>query len=96
MEITGFIEAEKFCLIHNVDVSFVYTLSDYGLIETRKQEDGILIPFAEIQPLEKFIRLHIEMDINPEGIQAIAHLLKQLRSMEEELLALRRRLALYE
>lgn len=96
METTGFIEAERFCLIHNIDVSFVAALSDYGVIETRRNEHLIMIPDSELPPLERFIRLYAEMDINVEGIHAIAHLLKRMRTMEEEILRLRRRLAIYE
>ena len=42
--------------------------------------------------LEKMVRLHNELDINPEGIQAIYHLLGQVESLQQEVAALKRRL----
>lgn len=41
---------------------------------------------------KKMVRLHNELDINPEGIQAIHHLLGQVESLQEEVAALKRKL----
>ncbi|MGZ4079745.1 MAG: chaperone modulator CbpM, partial [Bacteroidia bacterium] len=50
----------------------------------------------QLQKLESFLRMHYEMDINMEGIEAIAHLLQRTQSMQEEILKLKNRLRLYE
>ena len=96
MDNAGFIEAQQFCLVHNIEYSFIQSLNDYGLIEIRQDGTATWIPEQEVQPLEKYIRLHFDMEINIEGIHAISHLLKQMSRMEEEILQLRRKLALYE
>jgi len=96
MENDGFIEAQQFCMVHNIEYSFIQSLNEYGLIDIRQDETATWIPEQELQPLEKYIRLHFDMAINFEGIHAISHLLKQMSRMEEELLQLRRKLAIYE
>lgn len=96
MENAGFIEAQQFCIVHNVQFSFIQTLNEYGLIEIRQDEQAAWIPEQEVQPLEKYLRMYLDMDINPEGIHAISHLLKHMSKMEEEILQLRRKLAIYE
>jgi len=50
----------------------------------------------EIQTIEKMIRLHYDLEINLEGIEAISHLLKRVDGLQEELTSLKNRLSLYE
>ena len=96
MEHAGFIEANQFCTVHNIEISFIHSLHEYGLIEIRQDEDSTWIPEQEVSPLEKYIRLHFEMEINFEGMDAIIHLLNKINLMEKEILHLRQKLAMYE
>ena len=96
MENPGFIEAKQFCVVHNIELSFIHSLNEYGLIQLQKDETTEWIPEQEVSPLEKYMRLHFDMDINFEGIHAVAHLLSKISHMEEELLQLRRKLSMYE
>jgi len=96
MEHAGFIEATQFCTVHNIELSFIQSLHEYGLIEIRQDEDSTWIPEQEVSPLEKYIRLHFDMEINFEGMDAIIHLLNKINHMEKEILLLRQKLAMYE
>jgi hypothetical protein len=96
MEHTGFIEANQFCVIHNIELSFIHSLQEYGLIEIWQDESSTWIPEQEVSPLEKYIRLHFDMEINFEGMDAIVHLLNKINHMEKEMVMLRRKLAMYE
>ncbi|HSB92403.1 MAG TPA: chaperone modulator CbpM [Flavitalea sp.] len=96
MENPGFIEATVFCTVHNIELSFLYELNEYGLIEIQKDESTTWIPEQDVTSLEKYMRLHFDMDINVEGLHAIAHLLRQLEQMKDEILMLKRKLAVYE
>lgn len=96
MDNPGFIDATQLCNIHKIEVSFIHMLNEYGLIEIREDETTIWIPEQEVLPVEKFIRLHYEMDINFEGMHAIAHLLNKISHMESEMVQLRRKLAMFE
>ncbi len=50
----------------------------------------------KLKDLEKFIRLHYELDINTEGIDAIAQLLNRVENMQDEITRLKNRLRFYE
>ncbi len=90
------IPASEFCAGHQIGLSFIKTLHESGLIEMTIVEGTIFLPSAELRQLEKIIRLHYEMDINLEGVEAISHLLRRLGSMQEEIVALRNKLRFYQ
>jgi len=70
------IAVEEFCSIHNVDISFIRSLKQTGLIEVTTIKEAGFINAAQLQQLEKFIRFYYELDINLEGIETITHLLQ--------------------
>jgi hypothetical protein len=90
------IAAEEFCSSHNVELSFLEALSQSGLLEVSRVENTTFISYEQLPDLEKLIRFHYDMDINLEGIEAIHHLLQQIKVMQQEMKLLRSRLGLYE
>ena len=90
------IPANEFCANHNIEVSFIRTLQENGLIEITTVEETGYIRKSQLQELERIVRLYFEMDINLEGIETINHLLGQINQMQDEITALRNRLRLYE
>jgi len=42
-----------------------------------------------MQKLEKFVRMHYDLDINVEGIETINYLLQKIEEMQMEILRLR-------
>lgn len=90
------IPASQFCEQHNIEVSFISLLHENGLLEMTTIEKKEFIPADRLQELEKFVRLHYEMDINLEGIDAITHLLEKIQSMQDEITMLKNRLRFYE
>jgi hypothetical protein len=67
-----------------------------GLTEITTIEQSRFIDTERLLDLEKFVRLHYELDINLEGIEAITHLLQKIKSLQEEINSLKNRLYLYE
>lgn len=96
MQPENLIPATEFCLYHNIEISFIYSLQDYGLIETQEWKGVCFIDTEQLGELEKLVRLHHDLNINLEGIDAIRHLLQQLKKMEDELVVLRNKLRFYE
>ena len=96
MEIENLIPANEFCIRHKIEISFISSLQESGLIEITTIEETSYIDSDQLQKLESFLRMHYEMDINMEGIEAISHLLQRTESMQEEILKLKNRLRLYE
>jgi hypothetical protein len=90
------ISVDEFCANHDIEISFISSLEETGLIEiTTIKETGFIAPDQLLQ-LEKIVRLHYELDINLEGIETINHLMQRISSMQDEIIALRNKLRIYE
>jgi hypothetical protein len=90
------VAVEDFCISHGIEVSFISSLQQNGMVEITSIKETSFIDIAQLQNLEKFIRLYYELDINLEGIETITHLLQKINSQQDEITTLRNRLLLYE
>ncbi len=90
------ITAQDFCIHHNVEISFIQSLNESGLIEVTQQEETLCVPLHQLPQLEKMVRLYYEMDINMEGLETITHLLNRMNEMQQEIVKLQNRLGVYE
>ena len=93
MEQKELIPAKDFCTYHNIEYSFIHSLEDSGLISVTSVQQSTYIPADEMQKLEKFVRLHYDLDINLEGIETINYLLEKIEKMQREILELRNKTA---
>jgi len=96
MQTEYLIAIDEFCTKHDIEVSFIYSLQQTGLIEITTVEEVGYIPVDDIQQLEKFVRFYYELDINLEGIETISHLLQRVTDLQDEIIELRNKLSLYE
>ncbi len=96
MPTTHLIAANEFCIYHNIDPSFIYSLQQSGLIEITVVEEKTFVDESELPQLEKMVRLYREMDINLEGIETITYLLQRMNDMQRKIVALQNRLSIYE
>ena len=96
METNNLIQLAQFCNIQNVDASFILALQEYELVELVVVEEIHYLPVTQLPTVEKMVRLHYELDINLEGIDAIATLLKQIDTLEHELIATKNKLRVFE
>lgn len=96
METHYLIPADEFCLKHNIEISFVKSLEQSGLIEITTVKNRRLLSSREIGKLERFRRLYFDLDINLEGIETITHLLTRIEHMQGEINRLKNRLRFYE
>ena len=90
------IPAKVFCASHAIEQSFIQTLYESGLIDITYIEEDPFVPVAQLEQLERIVRMYFEMDINVEGIETIIHLLQRMHSMQQEMTILKNRLHLYE
>ena len=86
----------EFCTIHDIEISFISSLHETGLIEIITIEETEYLDNSQLQQLEKIIRLYYDLGINLEGIETITHLLNRLNDMQSKITALKNRLRLYE
>lgn len=92
MENEQLILVEEFCTHYNIEFSFIHLLTEFGMVEITTIEEKQYVPKEKITDLEKMIRLHYELNINMEGIDAISHLLQKVHALQKELSALKNKL----
>jgi len=90
------IPLETYCAYYQVEMEFIRSLEEYGLISIRYQETKGFIQQEDVARLERFSRLHYDLNINVPGIDALQHLLEKIRALQEETENLRTRLKIYE
>ena len=96
MKNENLIPVEEFCAHYEIEFSFLNSLAEHGLVEIIKVEETRYVRQDYIGNIEKMIRLHYDLDINPEGIDAIFQLLERINNLRSELNTLRNRLKFYE
>jgi hypothetical protein len=96
MENPELIRADEFCVHHHVEYSFINSLEQFGLIKVTTIKENRFINAENLAELEKFVRLHYDLDINMEGIEAINYLLDKVKGLQNEVNLLRNRLNLFE
>jgi hypothetical protein len=90
------IAIDEFCSSWNIEISFINSLQENGLIEVVIINETACIDVSQLQQLEKYIRFYYELDINLEGIETIIHLLQRIDTMHDEINDLRNKLRLFE
>jgi len=96
MRTKNLIAVNEFCLSHDIDVSFITSLHESGLIKIVSIHETGFIDREQLSQLERIIHLYFELDINLEGIETIAYLLRKIESLQNEIYMLRNHLQLYE
>ncbi len=96
MQTEDLIAASDFCTYHKIEYSFINSLNEYGLITITTLHENRYIPLSELSRLEQFVRLHTDLDINLEGLEAISNLLQKIEGMQNELTALKNKLRMFE
>ncbi|MGB4846094.1 MAG: chaperone modulator CbpM [Ferruginibacter sp.] len=96
MQTDEMIQVNEFCMHHQIEISFIQSLQQSGLIEVIQTEEKLCVPRDQLPELEKMVRLYYEMDINLEGIETISYLLNRMNAMQQEIIQLNNRLQAYE
>ncbi len=90
------IAIELYCRHEELDITFVQALTDRGLIQVVVQQERSYIEPAQVLRLEQLTRMHYDLDINLEGLEAVSHLLERVEHMQLEMRLLQQRLRVYE
>ena len=90
------ISTDDFCSHYKVEYSFITSLQQNGLIEIITIDQHSFIDHDHLKNVERLVRLHYDLDINLEGIEAITYLLNRVKNMQDEIVALKNRLSVYE
>lgn len=92
---TDIIALNDFCSSHQIEVSFIQSLEEHGLVQTVIVDQSMCVRANELPKLERIVRLYQELNINPEGLDVIDHLLKRIEAMQYEISELKNRLDFY-
>ncbi|MDX1364827.1 MAG: chaperone modulator CbpM [Arenibacter latericius] len=92
----NYIAIEDFCTSHNIASEFMLELYEMGLVEVVFREDLQYLPIQQLPKAEKIVRLHLDLDINLEGIGVVTELLDRIQTMQDEITALHNKLSRYE
>ena len=95
MEQGHLISAEEFCIHYKVEYSFIDSLDRYGLIEITHINEAAFIDAEKLAELEKLVRLHYDLEINLEGIEAITYLLHKVKDLQNEIMILKNKINMY-
>jgi len=96
MQTQDLINANEFCIHHNIEISFIQSLQEAGLVEISVIEESYFVDINELQRLEKLVHFYYDLGINIEGIETISHLLQRINNMEAEINRLKNKLSFYD
>lgn len=85
MEKTKKISVEQCCICYSIETSFVQQLDEHGLIKLNRTGKKTFIAYEQLPDLEKYMRLHYDLAINMEGLEAIRHLLDRLNGLQHDI-----------
>ena len=89
---TELILIQQICNCHDIEFTFINDLNKLDLIEIHTIEDDKYIHENQLKDVEKMIRMHRELNINLEGIDAIYNLQQRIDQLEQELTQTRNKL----
>ncbi|MCM0666298.1 MULTISPECIES: chaperone modulator CbpM [Flavobacterium] len=96
MKSKNLIQIKQFCMYHEIENTFITELNNYGLIHIINEENDEFLEQEQLPTVEKMIRMHYDLKINLEGIDAIAHLLNKIEALQQNLNTIQNKLRLYE
>jgi hypothetical protein len=96
MIIANLIPIDVLCVQYKVNDTFFKSLVSKGLIEFYIVEEVTYVQKDSLYKIEKIIRLHQELELNLEGVDVVLNLLQKMDDLQNEIVALKNRLLLYE
>jgi Glu-tRNA(Gln) amidotransferase subunit E-like FAD-binding protein len=96
MKSENLILLKNICSNYQVELSFFTHLNEIGLIAIETIEQSAYIREEQMNDIERMIRMHYELDVNPEGIDVVFNLLQKIDRLENDLIRTKNRLKLFE
>lgn len=90
------IAIERYCTHEGLELTFVEALGERGLVRIITVEQHRYLEPGQLPRVERLARLHYDLDINLEGLEAISHMLERMEDLQARMRAMEERLRLYE
>ncbi len=78
------ISREEIVRIYNIEITFLDSLEDSGLLHPEMEDEIKYILYDELPALERFANWHYDMDVNMPGLEVIHHLLLKIEKLQLE------------
>ena len=96
MDNSNLILVDEFCVLHEIESTFISDLKNYGLITVVLHEADEYLDHDQLPLLEKLIRLHYDLQVNMEGIDIIYNLLEKIETLQSDLIQSQNKLRRFE
>ncbi len=96
MNMKSTVTIDIICQHYEIEPSFVKRLNDLGMIEFVSDGNMLCLEASQIRQIDKIVRLHDELEINPEGIDVVFNLLQKIKHLEQALLSAENKLSVLE
>lgn len=96
MDISNYILIQKVAIHFPIEETFIWDLHHNELIKIINLNDKNYIHIDELNHLEKIIRIHVDLEINIEGIDVVLNLLQQIENLEGKVKILKSKLDIVE
>lgn len=91
----SYIPIKTLCTHYKVETTFFQNLNEYGLVEITTFEHLPCIEEKQLKHVDSIVRLHQDLHINFEGIDTVLNLLDKIHELQNELLATKNKLRLF-
>jgi len=95
MTIDNVVLVHQFCIYHQVEMSFIDSLDEYGLISIKVINEDKYLLMEDLKAIEKMAQFYYDLGINLEGIDVITNLLIQNDHLRKELEVSHKKLSLF-
>jgi len=85
MENNKMVLVDKWCMHYNIEISFIDTLQEFGLINIALVDDARYLRHDDLKEIEKMMQFYYDLGINLEGIDVIVNLLMQIKELRHKL-----------
>lgn len=88
----NYIAIEEFCQHYGVEVRLIQEFAEIGLVQLHTNQNRQVVPASEVKQLERMLRLALDLDLNPEGIDVILNMRQELQRLRRKTQRLQNRL----
>ncbi|HKJ06244.1 MAG TPA: chaperone modulator CbpM [Flavobacteriaceae bacterium] len=96
MDFDELIEIREVLTRYKVNNDFITCIEQCSIIDYVEQNNTRYIYVKHIPKVEQIIRLHNDLNVNMEGIEAISHLLDRIENLQNKLRIVEQKLKIYE
>lgn len=80
-----YISIKSLANFHNLDEGLLLEIVEYEIVPVKRSRSEISINSEYIEEFERALRLHLDLDVNLQGVEIICRMRNQIQEMQEEI-----------